>query len=139
MYRSKYGVSNWVLSVAIVAGCATSLLASEARPRPMDTSSPTEESLLQDAITLLSAADADYKGHRVKARHEVVEACRANGYKVKRGGHGREAQGTSDAIMREALGCVQQAEQMAQADHQNNVIAHLDAATSEIEIALRTK
>jgi hypothetical protein len=65
--------------------------------------------LLNQAYALLSTADHDYKGHRVRAMRCIKAAARELGVTLSGGGKGGENQGTSDSQLRSAQSLLQQA------------------------------
>jgi hypothetical protein len=77
-------------------------------------------------------ADHDYKGHRVKAMKQIEAAARILGVDIRGDGKGHEQQGTSDAQLRTAQGLLQQ----ARAGLPEKALKHVDAAISQISIAL---
>ena len=92
---------------------------------------------LRQAYIILSAADHDYKGHRVKAMKAIEAACTLLGTNISGDGKGHEKQPISDVQLRQALSLVQQAEgQVPAGKGQKKILAHLDKAISELNIAL---
>jgi hypothetical protein len=68
---------------------------------------PAEIQTLQQAYSLLEAADHDYQGHRAKAMHHIAVACRILGSSEKGDGHGDEAQSQSDGQLQQAQSLLQ--------------------------------
>jgi hypothetical protein len=65
--------------------------------------------LLDQAYTLLSSANHDYKGHRIRAMHAIKAAARELGATLSGEGKGGENQQSSDAQLRSAQSLLQQA------------------------------
>ena len=61
-----------------------------------------EAGLLQQAYGLLATADHDYNGNRIRAMKEIEAAAKVLGVNLRGDGKVREAQGQSDAQLRNA-------------------------------------
>lgn len=68
-----------------------------------------EAGWLRQAYGLLSAADHDYQGHRVRAMKQIEVAAQNLGVTLRGDGKGHEAQATSDAQLRRAQALLVQA------------------------------
>jgi hypothetical protein len=96
---------------------------------------PAVPGLLSQAYAALSRADHDYKGHRVRAMRLVEHAAKELGFTLSGGGHGREAQVTSDDQLRAAQGLLQQAVSGLPPRAQE----HVQKAIEQISVALSIK
>ena len=101
---------------------------------------PADVQAVTQAYRLLSQADHDYQGHRIKAMHHLHQAGRALGVSLKGDGKNKEQQATSD-------GQLQQAQTMLQEMSSNNAggarhlraMKHVGSALTEIQTALTIK
>jgi len=96
----------------------------------------TEAGLLRQAYGLLSTADHDYKGHRVRAMKQIEVAAQHLGVVLRGDGKGHEPQATSDAQLRSAQALLQQAVVGLKA---GNGLAHIKLAIAQITIALQIR
>ena len=90
---------------------------------------------LRQAYGILSVADHDYKGHRVKAMKQIEAAAKLLGVDLKGDGKSREPQGTSDEQLRAAQALLQQ----ARAGLSGKAQKHVDEAINQISIALKIR
>lgn len=106
----------------------------------LDTPSKNGEiSLLQNAYVLLSQANHDYDGHRVKAMQSIHKAALLLKVNLQSKGNVREDQGTSDAKLQEAQKLLEQARTLAVGKGQRKFVKHLDAAIGHLSSALAIK
>lgn len=103
------------------------------------TVSQNELQALRSAYMVLVEADHDYKGHRIRAMHEIEKACDILGTDIRGDGKGHENQGASDQQLRQAGQMLEQALSMAQSQGQNNVVKHINNAIKQLSIALSIK
>jgi hypothetical protein len=96
---------------------------------------PATPALLSQAYAALSVADHDYKGHRVRAMHQVERAAKELGFSLAGNGHGHEQQVASDDQLHTAQGLLQQAVTGLPPKAQE----HVQKAIEEISIALSIK
>jgi hypothetical protein len=99
----------------------------------------SEISLLQNAYTLLSTANHDYDGHRVKAMKSVRAAAMQLRVSLQGEMHGNEQQATSDAQLRQAQKMLQQVRSAAAERKQRRLVKHLDTALEHLSAALAAK
>ena len=108
-------------------------------PAAQSGNAAAELQALQQAYALLSAADHDYHGHRIRAMHCIEVACKALGSDAKGDGAGNEAQATSDAQLRQAQAMVQSVHDTAASANQIRLVRILDRALKELSTALSIK
>jgi len=108
------------------------------RPQP-SAANGTEISLLQNAYVLLSTANHDYDGHRIKAMKSVHAAATVLRVSLQGEGRGQEQQGTSDAQLRQAQKMLEQVRTAAAGRKQRRLVKHLDTAIQHLSAALSTK
>jgi hypothetical protein len=99
-------------------------------------SNSTEAGMLQNAYLILSTGDHDYKGHRVRAMHQIEAAAKLLGVNLSGDGKGKQPQPLSDAKLREAQGLLQSVLGASEVKSQKQVTKHLNAAVEQINIAL---
>lgn len=99
----------------------------------------TEGSALAHIYQLLSLADHDYDGHRVKAMHEVEAAGQRLGVDVRGDHRSHEVQRASDDMLRQADSELQQVQADAAAHHRGDVVQHVNEAIHQIHVALHIK
>ena len=126
------------LSLAGQAGAQKAAAGAATAKAPAGTiaNDSAEAGLLRQAYGLLSVADHDYKGHRVKAMKQIEVAAQHLGIILRGDGKGHEAQATSDAQLRSALALLQQA---AAGLHKGNGLTHVNSAIKQLNIALAIK
>lgn len=98
-----------------------------------------EVAALQGAYYTLSRADHDYKGHRVKAMHEIQAACKLLGADPTGDATGKEAQRTSDAQLQTAQRILMSVRTTAVSANQAQLVQHIDNAINQINVALSIK
>ena len=91
-----------------------------------------EAGMLREAYGLLSVADHDYKGHRIKAMKEIEVAAKHLGISLRGDGKGHERQGTSDAQLRAAAALLQQ----AGGGLRGHGLEHIKLACEQLNVAL---
>jgi hypothetical protein len=148
-YRWCVGVA--VLALVSVAGprlCAAVRPAEPANHESVDVDSGLrsvslgvneEVALLRQAYKTLQDANHNYKGHRVQAMHHIQEAVKLLGAKIRGGGKGREAQGTSDAQLISARGLLESVRSNPADRERARVLAQVELAIQEIDEALKIK
>jgi len=112
---------------------------SAAGQRPFQTvafSDSTEAGMLRRAYSILATGDHDYKGHRVRAMHQVEAAAGLLGMNIKGDLKDKQSQPLSDAKLREASGLLQSVLGASEVKNQKRVTKHLNAAIEQINIAL---
>ena len=98
-----------------------------------------EIAALQTAYTDLKIGNHDYKGHRIKALHQVEAACKLLGVVAKGDGHDKQLQSQSDSDLKGAQGQLQTVHNAAAASGQTQLQKHVDKALDEIGLALAIK
>ena len=91
-----------------------------------------EAGMLREAYGLLSVADHDYKGHRIRAMKQIEAAAKHLGISLRGDGRGHEAQGTSDAQLRSAAALLQQASNGLR----GHGLEHIKLACEQLNVAL---
>jgi hypothetical protein len=99
----------------------------------------SEISLLQNAYVLLSQANHDYDGHRVKAMQSIHKAALLLKVNLQSKGDVHEDQSTSDAKLQEAQKLLKQARTFATGKSTRKFLKHLDTAIGHLSNALATK
>ncbi|HTY88952.1 MAG TPA: hypothetical protein VMB80_16010 [Candidatus Acidoferrum sp.] len=99
-------------------------------------SDSTEAGMLRQAYTILATGDHDYKGHRVRAMHQVEAAASLLGVNIKGDLKDKQPQPLSDAKLREASGLLQSVLGASEVKNQKRVTKHINAAIEQINIAL---
>jgi hypothetical protein len=92
-----------------------------------------EAGMLRQAYELLSAADHDYQGHRVRAMKQIEVAAQHLGVMLRGDGKGHIAQATSDAQLRGAQALLVQASSGLKA---GQGLAHVKLAIAQLNVAL---
>jgi hypothetical protein len=95
-----------------------------------------EAGMLQQAYVILSTGDHDYKGHRVRAMHQIEAAAKLLGMNLSGDGKDKQPQPLSDAKLREAQGLLQNVLGAAEVKNQKRVVKHINEAIDQINIAL---
>ena len=120
--------------IAALAGGVTLLAPTAARA-----DQPSEQDALVHVHDILTLADHDYEGHRVKAKHAVDDACAAMHIEIRGDHHNFPGQRSSDELMREADRELQDVRRVAAERHQGEVMSHVDEAIHEIHMALHIR
>jgi hypothetical protein len=126
-----------LIAFASVVVLAVSVLPAKAA---VDGASKNSEiSLLQNAYVLLSQANHDYDGHRVKAMQSIHKAALLLKVNLQSKGDVHEDQSTSDGKLQEAQKLVKQARTFATGKATRKFLKHLDTAIGHLSTALATK
>ena len=99
-------------------------------------SDSAEAGILRSAYLILATGDHDYKGHRVKAMHQIEAAGDLLGMDVRGDAKDRQSQVLSDAKLREAQGLLQNVLGSAEVKSQKRVSQHIIEAINQISDAL---
>jgi hypothetical protein len=101
---------------------------------------PADVQAVTQAYRLLSQADHDYQGHRIRAMHHLHEAGRVLGVSLKGDGKNKEQQATSDGQLKQAQVMLQQmGTNSAGGPRHLRAMKHIGSALSEIQTALSIK
>jgi len=95
-----------------------------------------EAGMLRNAYLILATGDHDYKGHRVKAMHQIEAAGDLLGMDVRGDAKDKQPQPLSDAKLREASGLLQSVLGASEVKNQKRVTKHINAAIEQINTAL---
>jgi hypothetical protein len=98
-----------------------------------------EVGALEQIYVLLSRADHDYKGHRVKSMRAIARAFKVLGGHIAGDGKTKENQATSDTQLRQAGMLLEQVRNSFAANDPKSVLADLTEAVNELAIALSIK
>ncbi len=99
-------------------------------------SGSAEAGMLQNAYLILSTGDHDFKGHRVRAMHQIEAAAKLLGLNLSGDAKDKQPQPLSDAKLREAQGLLQNVLGAAEVKNQKRVTKHINEAINQINIAL---
>jgi len=99
-------------------------------------SDSAEAGMLRNAYLILSTGDHDYKGHRVKAMHQIEAAAKLLGMDLSGDAKDKQPQPLSDAKLREAQGLLQSVLGASEVKSQKRVTKHITEAIDQINIAL---
>jgi hypothetical protein len=99
-------------------------------------SDTAEAGMLRSAYLILATGDHDYKGHRVRAMHQIEDAARLLGMNLSGDAKNRQPQPLSDAKLREAQGLLQSVLAASDVKSQKRVTKHITEAIDQINIAL---
>jgi len=99
-------------------------------------SDTAEAGMLRSAYLILATGDHDYKGHRVRAMHQIEDAARLLGMNLSGDAKNRQPQPLSDAQLREAQGVLQSVLAASDVKSQKRVTKHITEAIDQINIAL---
>jgi len=99
-------------------------------------SDSAEAGMLRSAYLILATGDHDYKGHRVKAMHQIEAAGDLLGMDVRGDAKDKQPQPLSDAKLREAQGLLQNVLGAAEVKNEKRVTKHISEAINQINIAL---
>jgi hypothetical protein len=127
--RLSFFISTAILTLFLSFGVN---LRAQAPPPPPPAYPPATPGLLSQAYATLSAADHDYKGHRVRAMHQIERAAKELGFSLGGNGHGHEQQVASDQQLHMAQTLLQQAVTGLPPRAQE----HVQKAIDEISVAL---
>jgi hypothetical protein len=124
---------------AATPGTTQTLNDSVAVPNQFQTmafSNSTEAGMLQNAYLILATGDHDYKGHRVKAMHQIEAAAKLLGMPLSGDAKDKQPQPLSDAKLREAQGLLQNVLGAAEVKNEKRISKHITNAINQINIAL---
>jgi hypothetical protein len=107
--------------------------------QPMAFSDSTEAGMLHRAYRILATGDHDYRGHRVKAMHQIEAAAKLLGLDLAGDLKDRQPQLLSDDKMREASGLISNVLNSAVVKDQKRIVKHLTEAVNQINAALTIK
>jgi hypothetical protein len=99
-------------------------------------SDTAEAGMLRSAYLILATGDHDYKGHRVRAMHQIEDAAKLLGMNLSGDAKNRQPQPLSDAKLREAQGLLQSVLAASDVKSQKRVTKHITEAIDQINIAL---
>ena len=99
-------------------------------------SDSAEAGMLRSAYLILATGDHDYKGHRVRAMHQIESAAKLLGMNLSGDAKDRQPQPLSDAKLREAQGLLQNVLGAAEVKNQKRVTKHINEAIDQINTAL---
>jgi hypothetical protein len=104
--------------------------------QPVAFSNTAEAGMLRNAYVILATGDHDYKGHRVRAMHQIEAAGRLLGMDITGSAKDKQPQHLSDAKLREAQGLLQNVLGSAEVKSQAHVSKHITEAINQINVAL---
>jgi len=107
--------------------------------KPVAFRNSAEAGMLRNAYVILATGDHDYKGHRVRAMHQVEFAAKLLGMDITGSAKDRQPQPLSDAKLREAQGLLQSVLGAAEVKSQERVAKHITEAINQINVALSVK
>jgi len=96
----------------------------------------SEAQALTGAYLILATGDHDYKGHRVRAMHQIEAAGKLLGMDLVGGAKDRQQQLLSDDKLREARGLLETVLGAAEVRDQPRIRKHIAEAINQIDIAL---
>ena len=99
-------------------------------------SDTAEAGMLRRAYVILATGDHDYKGHRVKAMHQIEAAADLLGMNIRADAKDRQPQVLSDAKLREAQGLLQNVLGAAEVKSQKHISKHIVQAINQLSVAL---
>ena len=102
-------------------------------------SDSAEAGMLHRAYRILATGDHDYKGHRVRAMHQIEAAAKLLGLDLSGDLKDRQPQVLSDDKLREAAGLLQNVLGAAEVKNQPRVTKHINNAIGDINAALAIK
>jgi hypothetical protein len=99
-------------------------------------SDSAEAGMLRSAYIILATGDHDYKGHRVRAMHQIEAAAKLLGMNLSGDAKDKQSQPLSDAKLREAQGLLQNVLGSSEVKSQKRVSKHIVEAINQLSIAL---
>ena len=96
----------------------------------------SEAKALTSAYLILATGDHDYKGHRVKAMHQIEAAGKLLGMDLSGDAKGHKPQALSDDKLREARGMLETVLNAAEVKSQPRISKHITEAINQINVAL---
>ena len=141
---AKSAVLVTVLSCAASLRAATPTTAqtldgSIASPNQFQTvafSDTAEAGMLRRAYVILATGDHDYKGHRVRAMHQIETAADLLGMNIRGDARDKQPQVLSDAKLREVQGLLQNVLASTEVKSQKRISKHIAEAINQINTAL---
>ena len=105
-------------------------------PNRFQTVDFSEAKTLTSAYLILATGDHDYKGHRVRAMHQIEAAAKLLGVNLGGDAKDRQRQVLSDGKLREARGMLETVLGAAEVKSQPRIAKHVTEAIQQINIAL---
>lgn len=105
-------------------------------PNQLQTVAFPEAQTLTGAYLILATGDHDYKGHRVKAMHQIEAAAKLLGMDLVGEAKDRQKQVLSDDKLREARGMLETVLGAAEVRSQPRISKHVSEAINQIDVAL---
>ena len=96
----------------------------------------SEAKALTRAYRILATGDHDYKGHRVKAMHQIEAAAKLLGMDLGGDAKDRQKQVLSDDKLRDARGLLEIVLNSAEVKAQPRISKHITEAINQINVAL---
>ena len=96
----------------------------------------SEAKALTRAYRILATGDHDYKGHRVKAMHQIEAAAKLLGVNLGGDAKDRQKQTLSDDKLRDARGLLEIVLNSAEVKAQPHISKHISEAIDQINLAL---
>ncbi len=96
----------------------------------------SEAKALTRAYLILATGDHDYKGHRVKAMHQIEAAAKLLGVDLGGDAKDRQKQVLSDDKLRDAQGLLEIVLNSAEVKAQPRISKHISEAINQINVAL---
>ena len=96
----------------------------------------SEAKTLTRAYLILATGDHDYKGHRVKAMHQIEAAAKLLGVNLGGDAKDRQKQVLSDDKLRDAQGLLEIVLNSAEVKAQPRISKHITEAIDQIDVAL---
>jgi hypothetical protein len=96
----------------------------------------SEARALTSAYLILATGDHDYKGHRVRAMHQIEAAGKLLGMDLAGDAKDRQQQVLSDDKLREARGLLETVLGAAEVKDQPRISKHIAEAINQIDVAL---
>jgi len=96
----------------------------------------SEAKSLTRAYLILATGDHDYKGHRVKAMHQIEAAGKLLGVTLRGDDKGHKPQVLSDDKLREARGLLETVLGASEVKGQPRIGKHITEAINQINVAL---
>jgi hypothetical protein len=107
-----------------------------AGPNQFQTVDFSEARALTRAYLILATGDHDYKGHRVKAMHQIEAAAKLLGVNLGGGAKDRQRQVLSDDKLRDVRGMLETVLGAAEVKGQPRISKHITEAINQINDAL---
>jgi hypothetical protein len=104
--------------------------------QPVAMSKFSEAKALIRSYRILATGDHDYKGHRVKAMHQIEAAAKLLGVNLGGDAKARQKQVLSDDKLRDARGLLEIVLNSAEVKAQPRISRHITEAINQINVAL---